>query len=84
MQIQHKSIDGVAVICFPCFLMTELHLCLCITVAIFNNLDSQVILKNQSYSKERGSLRGLHYQILPYSEAKLIRFIQGELGWSQV
>ena len=33
---------------------------------------------NQSYSKERGTLRGLHYQLPPYAEAKH-RVLSGEI-----
>jgi dTDP-4-dehydrorhamnose 3,5-epimerase len=34
---------------------------------------------NLSYSRERGTLRGLHYQIAPSKEAKLIRCIRGAI-----
>ena len=32
-----------------------------------------------SYSKKRGTLRGLHYQLAPYAEAKLVRCAAGAL-----
>ena len=32
---------------------------------------------NHSFTAERGSIRGLHYQIPPFSEAKLVRCISG-------
>ncbi|HUZ57997.1 MAG TPA: dTDP-4-dehydrorhamnose 3,5-epimerase [Hanamia sp.] len=34
---------------------------------------------NHSFTKEKGTLRGLHYQYFPYSEAKLIRCISGSV-----
>ncbi len=36
------------------------------------------IQENESLSS-RGVLRGLHYQLAPYSQAKLVRVIQGEV-----
>jgi dTDP-4-dehydrorhamnose 3,5-epimerase len=33
---------------------------------------------NQSYSKQ-GTIRGLHYQLTPYTQAKLVRVIEGEV-----
>ncbi len=32
---------------------------------------------NQSYSRPRGVVRGLHYQIAPYAQAKLVRVLRG-------
>ena len=34
---------------------------------------------NHSYTKERGILRGLHYQFPPFSEIKLVRCIRGKV-----
>ncbi len=36
------------------------------------------IQENESYSG-KGVLRGLHYQLAPYSQAKLVRVIEGEV-----
>ncbi|MBS1600673.1 MAG: dTDP-4-dehydrorhamnose 3,5-epimerase [Bacteroidetes bacterium] len=41
-----------------------------------NNITSVFIQDNQSYSRY-GVIRGLHYQLEPYSQAKLIRVLQG-------
>lgn len=38
----------------------------------------QFIQENESFST-RGVLRGLHYQLAPYSQAKLVRVIEGEV-----
>ena len=32
---------------------------------------------NVGYSRKKGTLRGLHYQVAPHEEAKLVRCIQG-------
>lgn len=34
---------------------------------------------NQSYSAQRGTLRGLHYQTAPFAQAKLVRCTRGKL-----
>ena len=34
---------------------------------------------NMSYSAQKGTLRGLHYQIAPYSQAKLVRCTKGKV-----
>jgi dTDP-4-dehydrorhamnose 3,5-epimerase len=34
---------------------------------------------NLSYNKRKGTLRGLHYQIAPHAEAKLVRCIRGAI-----
>lgn len=34
---------------------------------------------NHSFSKEKGTLRGLHYQLNPYSQAKMLRCTRGEI-----
>jgi len=39
-------------------------------------ISSRFIQDNESMSN-RGVIRGLHYQIEPYSQAKLVRVIQG-------
>ena len=32
---------------------------------------------NQSYNLKKGTIRGMHYQVAPYSEIKLIRCVRG-------
>ncbi|MEN4006854.1 MAG: dTDP-4-dehydrorhamnose 3,5-epimerase [Methanobacteriaceae archaeon] len=34
---------------------------------------------NISFNKKRGTLRGMHYQVAPYEEAKLVSCIKGEI-----
>jgi dTDP-4-dehydrorhamnose 3,5-epimerase len=44
-----------------------------------HSLNLQWIQANLAFSKKRGTLRGLHYQIAPYEEAKLMRCIRGAI-----
>ena len=34
---------------------------------------------NQAYSAERGTIRGLHFQIPPFAQAKLVRVLRGSI-----
>jgi dTDP-4-dehydrorhamnose 3,5-epimerase len=42
-------------------------------------LTSRMVQANTSYSKDKGTLRGLHYQVSPHQEAKLMRCIKGAI-----
>lgn len=42
-------------------------------------LEHTFIQANNSLSKEKGTLRGMHYQLSPQAEAKLVRCIKGSL-----
>lgn len=44
-----------------------------------HGLNTKIIQSNISFNKNKGTLRGLHYQISPYEEAKLIRCNQGKI-----
>lgn len=41
------------------------------------NLNPHVSQANLSHTKRKGTIRGLHYQLAPHEEAKLIRCIRG-------
>lgn len=41
------------------------------------NIKYDFVQDNMSYSKEKGTLRGLHFQKKPYAQAKLIRCTKG-------
>ena len=41
-------------------------------------VDARFVQDNQAYSG-RGVLRGLHYQKMPYTQAKLVRVLEGEV-----
>ena len=42
-------------------------------------LSFDFVQDNQSYSAQRGTLRGLHYQTAPSAQAKLVRCTRGKL-----
>lgn len=44
-----------------------------------HGLESQVAQCNISFNEKRGTLRGLHYQMAPYEEAKLVRCTMGAI-----
>ncbi|MDQ0244809.1 dTDP-4-dehydrorhamnose 3,5-epimerase [Bacillus fengqiuensis] len=44
-----------------------------------NGLELNFIQDNHSLSAEAGTLRGLHYQLEPYAQTKLVRVIRGAI-----
>ena len=44
---------------------------------VANGLPSDLVQCNLSHNAQRGTLRGLHFQIAPYSETKLVRCVAG-------
>ncbi|MCE9662871.1 dTDP-4-dehydrorhamnose 3,5-epimerase [Halomonas sp. M5N1S17] len=44
-----------------------------------HGLRNDFMQQNTSFSAQRGTLRGMHYQQQPYGEAKLVRCIRGAL-----
>jgi dTDP-4-dehydrorhamnose 3,5-epimerase len=44
-----------------------------------HNLVSRVKQANVSYNKKKGTLRGMHYQLSPYEETKLVRCTRGSI-----
>ena len=42
-------------------------------------IDTVFVQDNMSYSAQKGTLRGLHYQKDPYSQAKLVRCTKGKV-----
>ena len=42
-------------------------------------LKKKFVQDNQSYTKKRGTIRGLHYQISPMAQAKLVRCVKGSI-----
>ena len=44
-----------------------------------HGLETKFVQANTSYSADSGTLRGMHYQHPPHSEAKLVKCVQGEL-----
>lgn len=44
-----------------------------------HGLNPRLVQCNISYNKKKGTLRGMHYQIAPYEEAKLVRCTKGAI-----
>lgn len=44
-----------------------------------NGIDFNIVQCNISYNKKKGTLRGMHYQIEPHQEAKLVSCIKGAI-----
>ena len=44
-----------------------------------HGLDPRVMQINNSFNKDKGTLRGLHYQLPPFQETKLVRVVRGAL-----
>lgn len=44
-----------------------------------NGLADKLCQCNLSYNKKKGTLRGMHYQIAPYQEDKMVRCIRGAI-----
>jgi dTDP-4-dehydrorhamnose 3,5-epimerase len=44
-----------------------------------HGLNSNAVQANVSYNKVKGTLRGMHFQVAPYAEAKIIRCTSGAL-----
>jgi dTDP-4-dehydrorhamnose 3,5-epimerase len=44
-----------------------------------HNLETRFVQGNVSYNRSAGTLRGLHYQVSPHEEVKLVRCISGAI-----
>ena len=44
-----------------------------------HGIEFRVVQCNISFNKKKGTLRGMHYQIAPYEEAKLVRCTRGAI-----
>jgi len=51
----------------------------CVREFAAKGLDHRLVQCNVSFNKLKGSLRGLHYQIPPHAEVKLVRCTKGSL-----
>jgi dTDP-4-dehydrorhamnose 3,5-epimerase len=51
----------------------------CTTEFKNTGIDFQIVQANTGFTKYRGTVRGLHYQVKPHREAKLIRCIRGAI-----
>jgi dTDP-4-dehydrorhamnose 3,5-epimerase len=44
-----------------------------------HGLDPRVVQCNLSFNHTRGTVRGMHYQVAPYQESKLVRCLRGSI-----
>jgi len=44
-----------------------------------HGLDTEYVQQNTSFSAYKGTIRGMHYQLPPHTEAKLVRCIEGAI-----
>ena len=44
-----------------------------------HGLDTDYVQQNTSFSAYKGTIRGMHYQLPPHTEAKLVRCIEGAI-----
>lgn len=44
-----------------------------------HGLNVHLVQANLAFSQKKGTLRGMHYQVSPYEEAKLVRCIKGAI-----
>ena len=44
-----------------------------------HGLNFSIVQCNLSYNKKKGTLRGMHYQVAPYEEAKLVSCLRGAI-----
>lgn len=44
-----------------------------------HGLNPRVVQCNVSYSRKKGTLRGMHYQVAPFTEAKLVTCLAGSI-----
>jgi len=51
----------------------------CVREFSSKGLDTELVQCNVSFNERKGTLRGLHYQIPPHAEAKLVRCTRGAL-----
>jgi len=51
----------------------------CVREFAEHGLDSRLVQCNVSFNRHRGTLRGMHYQLPPWSEGKLVRCTRGKM-----
>src|SRR4051795_5465376 len=51
----------------------------CVDELSQHGLDPRVVQRSISYNRQRGTLRGMHFQAAPHEENKLVSCISGEI-----
>lgn len=79
MEIKERRLNGVFEISLLPHLDTRGFFMRTFDSNIFKNagLERQWVQENHSRSEQRGIIRGLHFQLPPFSETKLVRCING-------
>ena len=42
-------------------------------------LDSEILQSSISFNKKKGTVRGMHYQMKPYEESKMVKCVRGKI-----
>ena len=78
--LQSTAIDGVYLLTPSRFSDHRGFFCESFRQSWFNGIsDTHFIQDNHSYSKSKDTLRGLHFQIHPFAQAKLVRCTRGSI-----
>jgi dTDP-4-dehydrorhamnose 3,5-epimerase len=82
MEIEYFDIDGVALLKPRIFGDDRGYFLETFRENTFKNLigDFNLVQDNQSYSKYKNTIRGLHYQKAPHGQGKLVRCISGVIN----
>ena len=52
---------------------------MCVDEFAAHGLDTQFLQQNLSFTRKRGTVRGMHFQHMPHAETKLVRCLRGAL-----
>ena len=80
-EIEHLELSGAAIISPPNYPDGRGYFAVPYNRAALKaaGIDADFIQDNQSLSEQVGTLRGLHYQLPPFSQAKLVRVLAGRV-----
>ena len=81
MQMTKTKLDGVYIIEPKVFGDHRGYFMETYSTEVFNQLgiNTEFVQDNQSYTKEKGTLRGIHFQNNPMAQAKLVRVVNGSV-----
>ena len=81
MDIKALDLPGVLVLCPRRFADKRGYFFESYSEKVFHTagITAKFVQDNQSYSAERGTIRGLHFQKPPHAQAKLVRVLQGSV-----
>lgn len=81
MQMIKTKLDGVCIIEPKVFGDHRGYFMETYSTEVFHQLgiDTVFVQDNQSYTKEKGTLRGIHFQNNPMAQAKLVRVVNGSV-----